>query len=286
MINFYFLGQKALVSLKGIEEKYYGFINKVIVGFDKNVINDFSEEIIDFCKEKGLSFVLQNRTYSSESQYSVAIGWRWLISDESRLIVFHDSILPRLRGFNPLVTALINCENEIGVTVLFATKEYDAGDIIIQERIGIDYPIKINQAIEKISELYSIALNNLLKKIELDKINSYRQDEHLASYSLWRNEDDYRIDWSKSAIYLKRFIDAVGYPYKGAHTFWKGNKYIIQDAELANDVIIENRAPGKVIFKKDERLFIVCGEGLLSVKEFFNEYGQKIDIIDFRVKFV
>jgi hypothetical protein len=50
-----------------------------------------------------------------------------------------------------------------------------------------------------------------------------------------------------------RFVDAVGYPYKGACTYWNGQKYIIKDFIEEKDVLIENREPRKVIFKK-----IIC----------------------------
>jgi methionyl-tRNA formyltransferase len=42
--------------------------------------------------------------------YKFAIGWRWLIKSQQNLIVFHDSLLPKYRGFAPLVNSLINME--------------------------------------------------------------------------------------------------------------------------------------------------------------------------------
>ena len=86
--------------------------------------------------------------------YQLAIGWRWLISGTENLIVLHDSLLPKYRGFAPLVNSLINGEQEIGVTAIWAGPEFDAGEIIFQEKAGICYPIKIQEAIEIVSGLY------------------------------------------------------------------------------------------------------------------------------------
>jgi methionyl-tRNA formyltransferase len=97
------------------------------------------------------------------------------------------------------------------------------------------------------------------------------QDETLATYSIWRDEYDYIIDWSKSAEYIKRFIDAVGYPYKGAFTTWGNTRYYIKDSFVVEDVVVENRVSGKVLFNNDISLIIVCGSGLLGVKDFFDE---------------
>ena len=42
-----------------------------------------------------------------------------------------------------------------GVTALFASSEYDRGDIIMQKSMYINYPIKIDKAIEQIKPLYA-----------------------------------------------------------------------------------------------------------------------------------
>ena len=102
---------------------------------------------------------------------------------------------------------------------------------------------------------------------------------------MWRDIEDYIIDWSKSSDYIKRFIDAVGYPYKGAFTTCNSSKYYIKESFIVDDVIIENRTPGKVLFKKENMFYIVCGVGLLCVQNFFNEDGQKININNFRIRF-
>jgi methionyl-tRNA formyltransferase len=81
----------------------------VIIGKDKNFLNDYSTDIKNYCISNNINFILQNKTIDNGNvDYSIAIGWRWLIKVDSKLIVFHDSILHRLRGFNPLVTSLIN----------------------------------------------------------------------------------------------------------------------------------------------------------------------------------
>jgi methionyl-tRNA formyltransferase len=64
-----------------------------------------------------------------------------LIALDVPLVVFHDSILPQYRGFNPLVSALINGDSRVGVTAM-GTDEFDKGDIIGQRTIAINIPSK------------------------------------------------------------------------------------------------------------------------------------------------
>jgi methionyl-tRNA formyltransferase len=286
MINIYLIGEKGYVSLKSLEKCFYRFIDTVIVGKDSNVINDFSFQTIEFCKSNNLNYLVQNKTVANSSAiYSIAIGWRWLIRDDSKLIVLHDSLLPKMRGFNPLVTALINGDSEIGISAIFGTEDFDRGDIILQKKNQIEYPIKIKTAIERISILYGNAMNELFLLIQHNNLKSTAQDESLATYSLWRDNEDYKIDWNKDSEYISRFIDAVGYPYNGAYTTLNNSKVFIKDSFVSEDVIIENRNPGKVLFKKNNQLYIVCGRGLLCVEDLYDIDGNKIQITNFRLRF-
>lgn len=285
MINIYLIGNKGYTALKNLKKGHLSVISCVIIGQDKNVQNDYSINIENFCIEKNLNYVIQNETYQVTSQFSIAIGWRRLINDDSKVIVFHDSLLPKYRGFNPLVTALLNGDKKIGVTALKASNEYDRGEIIKQESIQITYPIKIKKAIEKISIVYANLLVNIVNKIVSNNLTFSPQDEAKATYSLWRDSENYKIDWTTEADNIKRFVDAVGYPYKGAYTYINGKKIIIKNVEVTNDVEISNREPGKVIFKNNASFVIVCGKGLLKINKFYNEKGEEVKFNNFRLRF-
>ena len=69
--------------------------------------------------------------------------------------------------------------------------------------------------------------------------SSKPQEEEKATYSLWRNEDDYLIDWNNTSKQIKRFIDAVGSPYKSASSYINNKKVRI---------IAANEYPDKTIF--------------------------------------
>lgn len=285
MINLYLLGLKGFSALKGLEESNLLNINEVIVGRDNNVKNDYANDIINFCQRRNIKWKERNCA-ENNGNFKIAIGWRWLIKDTKNLIVFHDSILPKYRGFNPLVSALINGDSQIGVTALQAAEDYDTGAIISQETIEISYPVKIQEAIELTSNLYISILNKVIKKILSNNLEGEPQDESKATYSLWRDEDDYYIDWNLSSEEIKRSIDALGYPYKGACTNLNGKLVRILDAKCIDDVKIENRTAGKVIFKRGDSFVIVCGSGLLEVDSFYDEEDKLIDLTSkFRLRF-
>ncbi|WP_051697757.1 methionyl-tRNA formyltransferase [Prevotella sp. 10(H)] len=287
MVRINLLGYKGYYVLSNIH-RYYDLIDDVVIGKDANVENDYYTEIVNLCSANNIKCYDRGKEPKIQSRYLVLIGWRWLIQEEATLIVFHDSLLPKYRGFNPLVSALINGDEYIGATCLLGEKEYDTGAIIGQLKVKVTYPIKIKDAISIISELYLDLIVCFLDMVNNDEtIRSTPQIEADSTYSLWRNEDDYFIDWNQDAEKIKRFIDAVGPPYDGAKTKSGENTLTIFDARTMRDVTVENRVPGKVIFKDSDGLVIVCGKGLLQISHFYKEDNTIFDYSKlFRLKFV
>lgn len=174
-----------------------------------------------------------------------------------------------------------------GVTALFASSEYDRGDIIAQKSFEINYPIKINEAIEKIEPLYFELVDEIYSKIQNDdELKATKQDENKATYSLWLDSEDYFIDWSWSAKKIKRFVDAVGYPYDNAKVYLNDEIVKFVDVEIVDDVEVENRERhiGKVIFIKNGIPVVVCSDGLISLKDIRDENDNDM-FINFRSRF-
>jgi methionyl-tRNA formyltransferase len=197
------------------------------------------------------------------------VGWQYLFNEcPPNVIVFHDSLLPRYRGFSPTVTALLNGDQVVGVTALQPSSRVDAGPILAQQSAQVVYPIKIAQVLA----LQAEAMVNLAEKIvhqaQTVGIAGTEQDEAQATYSLWRDETDYLINWADSSEQIKRMIDAVGYPYDGAKTYHGERELVIEDASVVDDLAFERRDPGKVWRLDNGRPVVVCGAGLLRIERF------------------
>ena len=261
----------------------------VVTAEDKENNYDGFEDIKRISNDANIS-VYSRYTIPSNvnSVVALAVSWRWLITENfSTTIIFHDSLLPKYRGFAPLVSALINGENRIGVTALLAKEEYDSGPILAQKNALLHYPVTIRQAIEKIIPCYEDLVEKVVNLITKGNFKSVQQDESEATYSLWLDETDYQIDWNLDASQIRRFIDATGYPYKGAFTYVSGSKIRVFTAEEEKDVEIENRIPGKVIFCRNGEPIIVCGSGLLKLKHavFEDTMEDVLPLLKFRTRF-
>ena len=280
---FFLLGKKGYEVLKAtIASGNKQLIQLIVIGTDKNVQKDFFSETQGLCKQHGIDFCLRDDESkiinSAKKSIAIAAGWRWLIGYEFiQIIVFHDSLLPKYRGFNPLVTALLNKDPEIGVTAIVANKKFDCGDIVDRKSTEIDYPITIDDAINKICILYfDLQMSVLEKLISTGLLVGVPQDENLASFSVWRDEEDYRIDWNESAEAIAHFVKCVSFPYKGASTVFEGKLIRIMDAEVELDILIENRDVGKVIFVIEDKPVVICGDGLLRIVVAIDEEGESI----------
>ncbi|WP_151087665.1 formyltransferase family protein [Hymenobacter baengnokdamensis] len=263
-------------------------IAQVVSARDKNLARDYYDEIVALCHEAGIACISRLAARPVASSLALAISWRWLINEpNSTLVVLHDSLLPRYRGFAPLVNYLINGEPEIGVTALYADRDFDRGDIIAQARRSVVYPLTIATAIETVSECYIELVSQLWQSMAAaGRLAAEPQKETLATYSLWRDDEDYRLDWQLDASRLRRTVDALGWPYKGAAVLLDGVLLRVLRVEELPDVIIENRAPGKVLFSDAQGPVVVCGHGLLRLLEVVTEQGQSaLPLPKFRVRF-
>lgn len=279
-VSLFVMSRKGYTLLKDIiDDGYAPQIDKVVIAHDKAMANDYYEEMYNVCKDAGVDVHDKTEKVVISSPYCIAIAWRWIIplKEETKLIVFHDSILPKYRGFAPLVNMLINKEPLLGVTALYASEEYDRGEIINQKTTAVSYPIKITDAIDLVTPLYSELMCDILNKLRNnEQLISRPQIETECTYSLWRDEDDYHIDWSESAEDVLQFIYSVGYPFKGASTMMEDEIIRIIDAEIYPDVKIENRQVGKVIFIEHGAPVIICGSGLLKITSAVSEDGESV----------
>lgn len=289
----------ARVTLFLMTEKGYRVLQHIVAHLDKtavalvvgapdeHLVNDYFAETKALCAQENILFQRRVAGRPVAATYALAVSWRWLITDVNKLIVLHDSLLPRYRGFAPLVNCLLNGEPQIGVTALYATAEFDQGPVLAQVARPVQYPITITRAIALVVECYLELTTKLWSGLCTGGLPpGTPQVEATATYSLWRDEKDYRIDWHRDSAYLRRFVDALGAPYRGASTLLEGQLCRVLAAEAVPDVVIENRAPGKVLFVRAGQPVVVCGTGLLRLTALRTDAGaDALPLRQFRSRF-
>ena len=111
----------------------------------------------------------------------------------------------------------------------------------------------------------------LLKKtfaqiVKKGKVIGKAQNHKSATYSLWRDEKDFDIDWSKPSEVVLRHIHASSYPYVGARSVLNGEEVRVFDGKVSKEnPRIINRTPGKIWKITNGVPVVICGSGLIEL---------------------
>jgi methionyl-tRNA formyltransferase len=244
------------------------------------------ERLGEFARAASIALTEGRRPSSEASDLVFLIGWQYILQCPiGTVVVFHDSLLPRYRGFAPTVTALINGENEIGVTALRPSETMDEGPIVGQTSMRVTYPIKVEAALRMQAGLMAELAVDIVGQWRRGALEQTAQDQSRATFSIWRDEQDYNIDWSRSAVEIRRFVDAVGYPYAGARTTVAGSEAVrVHDVSPLPDLRFEIRDVGKVWTLDDGHAVVICGSGLLRIDRCTKEDGSEYRFQRLRVR--
>ena len=235
------------------------------------------ERLRDFAERQSINLLQTRQPVLRSEDLTFLVGWQYLLpAFTPSTVVFHDSLLPRYRGFAPTVTALINGDREIGVTALSPTDAVDEGPIIAQRALSISYPVKIQTALELQAGLMTEIAVDIVDQWRRGELSSTPQQESAATYSIWRDDADYEIDWSNSAAAIERFVNAVGHPYAGARTKVGGVETVrVLDVTVLPDMAFEIRQAGKIWSLDNGRPIVICGDGMLRIDNCRREDGSE-----------
>lgn len=175
----------------------------------------------------------------------------------------HGSLLPRYRGRCPVNWVLVNGENKTGVTLHYMVDKPDAGDIVGQREIAIDFKDTAENLYGKLCQSASLLLDEVLPKIKTGQFTAIKQDLAAGSYYGGRRPEDGRIDWNKSASEVYNLIRAVTRPYPGAFGLLENSeKIIIWWGEPIEEN--SNGVPGNVYICNEEVL-VQTGKNALKL---------------------
>ncbi len=173
--------------------------------------------------------------------FLLAIGWYYMIPAKMLNILskgaagIHASLLPKYRGNAPLVWAMINGENETGVSLFYFSSGVDDGDIIAQYKFPILQEDSISEVLLKAKTASVDILMEYVPKIANGNAPRTPQNHEEATIYPKRSPEDGLIDWSWDATRIKNFIRAQSKPYPGAFTIINEKKVTIWDATIISE---------------------------------------------------
>ncbi len=202
------------------------------------------------------------------------VSWRYLVPasvfQRARLgaYVFHDSLLPKYRGFAPTVWAIRNGEKELGVTLFQAVEAVDAGDIVDQRLVVIGACDSVADVMKRITTTYLDIVRDNFSSLLSGDFEKRPQNHEEATYTCKWTPEDGLIDWNDTAQAVFDLIRATSRPYPGAFTYLNNRKLTVWSAELpASPRQYVSSAPGRVVeIRHDVGSLVLTGEGCILLK--------------------
>ena len=197
-------------------------------------------------------------------------------------INIHASLLPKYRGGAPIHYALINGEEETGVTLMYMDEGMDTGDMLVSERIKIEEDDNIETLSNKLSVLGSKMIIKYLEDIIKGNIKRIKQDSSKASFARIIKRSDEHLDFfaSNKDVYNKfRALSPSPLP-----------NFIMDDAEfkISECQLCEEEGNASEIISEGKDYFVIgcasgsikvtkikpSGKNIMSVKDLKNGYGS------------
>lgn len=177
----------------------------------------------------------------------------------------HASLLPRHRGASPIQAALLAGDAETGVSIQRIVAELDAGDVLLERRIAIPPEATAGDLFERLAELAGEAAVAALDALAAGTARFTPQDPACATFARKLRKEHGRVDWTKPASELARFVRAMT-PWPGARTSLGDGRELALLAVRALDDVGTSGAPGEIV-EAGPRLVVGCGAGRLELLE-------------------
>lgn len=176
----------------------------------------------------------------------------------------HASLLPKYRGAAPIQWAVIDGEEETGVTTMYMAEGLDTGDMIDISKITLDKKETGGSLFDKLSEEGGRLILKTLKKLEQGTAVRIPQDDELSTYAGKITKELGNIDFSKSAAEIERLIRGLN-PWPSAYTYLDGKVLKIWDAEAVDEDSLEE--PGTILEFGKDYIKASSGKGTLKIRE-------------------
>ncbi len=172
----------------------------------------------------------------------------------------HGSLLPAYRGRAPVNWVLVNDEKQTGITLHHMVAKPDAGDIVGQKVVNIDFSDTARTLYDKLCQEAKALLEEVLPLIRGGKALRIPQDLSKGSYFGGRRPANGRIDWRWPALRIYNLIRAVTEPYPGAFAFLPDGEKILIWWALPEKDDVHDHLPGQIEIENDH-IYIRTGEG-------------------------
>jgi methionyl-tRNA formyltransferase len=180
---------------------------------------------------------------------------------------FHAGKLPYYRGRNVINWAIINGEEEIGLTSHYADEGIDTGDIILQHTLPIGWTDTYGDVLGKVVESFPALVLDTLALIASGNVERRPQANLSGTYFAGREEGDEWLDWTDTSLNLHNKVRAITRPGPGSRTLLGDRGVVVWRACYDPTWPSYLATPGQVVGCRQDGVLIKTGDSTLLLQE-------------------
>ncbi len=200
----------------------------------------------------------------------------------------HASLLPKYRGAAPINWAVINGEQESGVTTFKLKHEIDTGNILLQEKIQIGSTDTAGDLHDKLmkagANLVLETVRRIRKKMEEgSELKFVTQQDSLANHAPKLNKDLCRINWHLKAEEIYNLIRGLS-PYPTAFTELQNEDGQVKAVKIffaGYATTVHEKPVGTIDTDNRNFLNVFCCDGILEIKDIQLEGKKRMKVQEF-----
>jgi methionyl-tRNA formyltransferase len=191
-----------------------------------------------------------------------------LASARLGFINFHAGKLPNYRGRNPLNWALINGEEEIGLSAIFIDEGIDTGDILLQRCVPVAWTDTYGDVLERVVQAFPDLVCEAVDLLANGEYERIPQAHLPGTYFPAREEGDEWLHWADSSRDLYNKIRAIARPAPGAKTVLGEDEITVWQATYDPTWPTYKANPGQVVGREKGRgVLVKTGDSTLLLEE-------------------
>lgn len=199
-------------------------------------------------------------------------------------INLHASLLPNYRGAAPINWAVINGEEETGVTTFFIEKEIDTGKVIEREKIEIGKNETAGELHDRLMDLGAKVTVSTVEKIFKGDVQGIPQRE-LTNEELKNApkifKDDCKINWQNASAEVHNFIRGLS-PYPAAWTILKNHKGESKSFKIFCSLQTEQVSSNLTELKESKNgILFPCSDFYILIQEIQPEGKRRMNFKEF-----
>lgn len=195
------------------------------------------------------------------------------------MINVHASLLPKYRGASPVHRAVIDGQEQTGVTIMQMVEALDAGDMLARVTRPIRPDETSDQVERDLADLGAQLLVDVVDRIEAGTTTPEPQDEGASTYAPRLTKEEGLVDWTLSAVRIHNRVRGL-YPWPHAYAYLDGARIILLKTHVVNDST--SAQPGKVVDVTRDAIRVATGHGgVIAIDELQAEGKRPMRTRDF-----